>query len=234
MKYKAQISLFISMTIIGFFCGVLFYILMVPIGNKDIIHSIIMGLIIGLLNYLVSYKIYMKYSKLKETNNSLKQELKLDKLTGLFNRRAFDNDLPKISGKDCYSLIFIDIDNFRVFNNEFGHKAGDIVLKKVSSLIKENIRSIDTVYRYGGEEIIIVLKDCIKSNALDIAEKIRININQLENSPYPHIAVSLGVSSYPEDGNDIQEIFEACDKALLMAKKTGKNRSLAFNHETHH
>lgn len=192
-----------------------------------------MGITFGLLNYLVSYKIYIKYSLLKETNNALKQELQLDNLTGLFNRGSFEKDLPEISNNDCYSLVFIDIDNFRIFNNEFSHKAGDIVLKKVSQTIKANIRSKDAVYRYGGEEIIIILKDCSKKNALDIAEKIRININQQDNSPYPKIAVSLGVSNYPEDGNVYNEILEACDNALLLAKKSGKNRTLAYNYETH-
>lgn len=231
MKLKVQISLLISMLIIGFICGVSFYILMVPLGSNSLVHCIIMGLTFGLVNYFVSYKIYIRYILLKETNNSLKQELKLDKLTGLYNRGAFDNDLPEISGYEYYSLVLIDIDNFRTFNNEYGHKAGDIVLKKVSQTIKANIRFKDAVYRYGGEEIIIVLNNCSKKSALDIAEKIRININKLENSPYPNIAVSLGVSSYPEDGNNFNDIFEACDKALLLAKKSGKNKAIAYNHK---
>ncbi|AUS98823.1 GGDEF domain-containing protein [Clostridium thermosuccinogenes] len=224
-----QISLLISMLAVGLICGMSFYILLVPLGSKNLVHCIIMGLTFGLVNYFVSYKIYVRYIFLKDTNNSLKHELKLDKLTGLYNRGAFDNDLPEISSYNYYSLVLIDIDNFRTFNNEFGHKAGDIVLKKVSQTIRANIRFKDAVYRYGGEEIIIVLKDCSKKNAFNIAEKIRTSINQLDNSPYPNIAVSLGVSSCPEDGNEFDEVFDACDKALLLAKKSGKNRAIAYN-----
>lgn len=231
MKLKAQITLLISMITTGFICGILFYILVVPLDSMNLIHSIVMGVSFGLLNYLITYKIYIKYSLLKEANKSLKRDLQLDKLTGLFNRAAFENNLSEISGTDNYSMIFLDIDNFRMFNNEFGHQAGDIVLKKASQTIKNSIRSKDTAYRYGGEEIIVVLKDCNKNNAFDIAEKIRININRLDNYPYPSISVSLGVSNYPEDGNEFCEIFRACDKALLIAKKSGKNRALAYNHE---
>ena len=113
MKITVHTRLLISMVIIGIFCGISFYILMVPLESKSLIHCILMGVIFGFINYLTTYGIYKKYVVLKETNESLKQDLKLDKLTGLFNRRAFDNDILLISGNDVYSILFIDIDNFR-------------------------------------------------------------------------------------------------------------------------
>ena len=77
--------------------------------------------------------------------------------------------------------------------------------------------------RYGGEEITLILMDCDKKNALKMAEKIRLEISQLDNQAYPQITVSLGVSSYPDDGRYIHEIIVASDKALLKAKQSGKN-----------
>lgn len=125
---------------------------------------------------------------------------------------------------DTYSIIFIDIDNFKNFNNSFGHQIGDTVLKKVGQTIKATVRSNDSVYRYGGEEIVIILNDCDKKNAFAIAEKVRLNISELDNSPFPVITISLGISSYPEDGTEIDKIIEASDMALLTAKKLGKNQ----------
>lgn len=128
-----------------------------------------------------------------------------------------------MSNEKSYSLIFIDVDDFRIFNNEYGHDSGDAVLKHVCETIKNNIRQNDRAYRYGGEEIVVVLKECTRINAIQIGEKIRSAISSINNSPQPSITISLGVASYPEDGKDIATIIKVSDKALLKAKKSGKN-----------
>ncbi len=125
-------------------------------------------------------------------------------------------------------MIFIDIDNFRDFNNGFGHKVGDQTLCKVGQIIKSFVRIGDKVFRYGGEEIVVTLTDCNKANALKLAEKIRGGVSSLDNDPYPKVTVSLGISSYPEDGKTVEEILEKSDRALLIAKEQGKNRSIEY------
>ncbi|WP_242833085.1 GGDEF domain-containing protein [Desulfosporosinus acidiphilus] len=151
-----------------------------------------------------------------------------DSLTGLFNRRAFDIDMKNVEHNGVLSLIFIDIDNFRNFNNQFGHDVGDAILIKVGQTIQSCVRATDRVYRYGGEEIVLLLIDCDKKDAITLAEKIRTEISRLANTPYPQITVSLGVSSYPDDASNIHDVVVASDKALLMAKQSGKNCAIAY------
>jgi diguanylate cyclase len=229
MKLKLHLSLLITMLFSGLAYGLLYHYTIMPLLYGELVHCIVSGMIFGLINYFISIAIYKRFYELKKVNKALKKSIHVDKLTALLNRRAFDNDMLKISKSDTYSLIFIDIDNFRRFNNEFGHKVGDMVLQKVSRTIKDTIRSSDRVYRYGGEEFVILLKDCDKSNALSIAEKIRIKISEIDNSPFPSITVSLGVASYPDDGTNFSEVIVASDKALLTAKKSGKNRTCVYN-----
>lgn len=149
-------------------------------------------------------------------------EIDIDKLTGLYNRRAFDKFSESISD-NIYSLIFIDIDNFSRFNNVYGHEAGDEVLKKVSLTIINNIRQVDQAFRYGGDEIVIILKNCNKDNALLIGEKLKKSVSNIDNSPQPSINISIGISSYPEDGDNIVDIIRISDKALLESKKIKGN-----------
>ncbi len=228
MKFK--LSLLTSMLFIGLVYGLSYhYVVMLIFGENELIHCVVSGILFSLIMYFVSIRVFRRFYDLKEINKNLEKNIDTDKLTSLYNRSAFDNDILNISEYKAYSLIFIDIDNFRRFNNEFGHKAGDIVLQKVSQTIKNNIRCDDRAYRYGGEEIIILLKNCNKYKAFEIAEKIRINISKIDNFPLPSITVSLGVANYPEDGDDISNIVESSDNALLTAKMSGENCTITYN-----
>ena len=229
MKLTLRSSLLVTMLLMGMVYGALYHFVVMPYIGSELIHCISSGVIFGLINYFMSIRIYKRFDDLEKVNKTLKKNMNVDKLTTLLNRRAFDNDILNISENQTYSLIFIDIDDFRRFNNESGHKAGDIVLQKVSHTIKNTIRSVDRAYRYGGEEIVILLKDCDKNNALSIAEKIRISISEIDNSPLPSITVSLGVASCPENGTNFSKIIATSDSALLIAKKSGKN--CTFFHE---
>ena len=202
---------------------VLLYFMTRPLFNNFFLHCIVMGALFGSINFIVAVLFYRRLEKLKRLNQQLKFNLLTDNLTGLLNRRAFDQDIKNVDNGGVYSLIFLDIDNFRDFNNHFGHDIGDDVLRKVGETIKACVRATDRVYRYGGEEITLILMDCDKKNALKMAEKIRFEISQLDNQAYPQITVSLGVSSYPDDGRYIHEIIVASDRALLKAKQSGKN-----------
>ncbi|SJZ56594.1 GGDEF domain-containing protein [Selenihalanaerobacter shriftii] len=224
-KKHVKFFIFISNLMLGVIYGLACNYLIMP--HNQLVYFILTGAFFGLINYFAFYKILEKYISLKRYNIELNQKLKTDKLTGLFNRRTFEKD-TKILNNKCYSIIFIDIDNFREFNNKFGHKIGDSTLKKVSQAIQNSVRDGDKVYRYGGEEIVVLLKDCNKKRALTISERIRLQISQLDNSPYSEITASLGVATYPEDGNHIQDIIEASDIALLSAKDRGKNCTILY------
>lgn len=198
-----------------------------PLFNNLFLHCLIMGILYGLTNFII-FLIYDKQlDKIKRLNYQLKSSLLMDNMTGLLNRRAFDQDINKVINYGVYSLIFLDIDNFRDFNNHFGHAIGDMVLKKVGKTIKTCVRATDRVYRYGGEEIVLFLSDCEKANAIKMAEKIRSKICQLDNGEFPQVTVSLGVSSYPDDGRSIHEVIAVSDKALLKAKLSGKNCTIS-------
>lgn len=229
MKKQIMPGLLIAMIIIGLGFGASIHFILMPLFKGQLLHCMVLGFLFSLVNYLFARFFYNKYLRLEEENAVLSSNLNIDKLTGVFNRRAFENDIKSIGANELYSIIFMDIDNFRDFNNLYGHKAGDDTLKKVCSVIKSNVRNEDRIYRYGGEEIIIFLNDCTKSNALIIAQEIKEKINSLDNSPFPTITASMGVSSSNEDGTGISDIIEASDYALLSAKEMGKNLVVGYN-----
>lgn len=229
MKNRIKVEIFINILILSILNAVVLSKVILHGYDINLMHCIIATFIFGLLYYISFLRIYSKYNLLKETNKSLIKELEIDKLTELFNRRTFDEDMKNMINDENYAGIFIDIDNFRNFNNEYGHAVGDEVLKNVSKTIKNSIRKNDLAYRYGGEEIVVILKDCDKDRAFIVAEKIRKNVNSIDNSPFPRITISLGVSGYPIDGQSVDDVVKACDIALLYAKKNGKNKTIIFN-----
>lgn len=158
----------------------------------------------------------------------------VDGLTELYNHRYFHeilrksiSDVNKNGG--FVSLIFIDIDYFKHYNDLYGHQKGDYVLKKVGEVIKGCIRTNDIVARYGGEEFAVILPNTNEATAVLIAEKIRNNIEETyfegeENQPNGKITSSIGVSIYPEKSNSDIELIKNADDALYRAKFFKKNR----------
>lgn len=223
-----KLWLFLALVLTGITCVASLHFLATPLFNNILLHCILLGALFGTVNFIAVDLFYRRIKKLKEINRQLRLKLMLDPLTGLFNRRAFDLDMKNVEHNGVFSLLFIDIDNFRNFNNQFGHDVGDKILAKVGQTIKDCVRAADRVYRYGGEEIVLHLIDCDKKNAIILAEKIRSEISRLPNTPYPQITVSLGISSYPEDASNIHDVIVASDKALLLAKQSGKNCAIAY------
>lgn len=212
------------MVLIGIIHSALTHFMVVPFFNSIIVKCLILGIVFGLINYIAAELFVRRLDKLKKVNMQLRVKINTDKLTGMLNRRAFDEDIKNLEEHNgSYALIFIDIDNFRDFNNRFGHDVGDGVLVKVGQTIQACVRAGDRVYRYGGEEIVLLLRDCDKTNAWKMAETIRSEISGLDNGSYPQITISLGVSSYPDDGESIHDLIVASDQALLRAKQSGKN-----------
>jgi diguanylate cyclase (GGDEF)-like protein len=165
-----------------------------------------------------------------------------DGLTDLSNRRALDNTLKnELDRAERYnyplSLIIIDMDSFKEFNDRWGHPAGDQRLKEIAILLKSGLRSPDFVARYGGEEFALVLPFTSKSNALIIAERL---LNAAEASAPDKtdhgVAISgytfsMGIAAFPEDGRTAIELLRAADLAELNAKKLGKNRISLYQEE---
>lgn len=156
-----------------------------------------------------------------------------DGLTELYNHRFFQEKIrQKImqaeKNKANFSLILIDIDFFKKFNDKYGHQAGDAVLKHVANTLKRNVRTEDFVCRYGGEEMTIILNNANKEVAIKTAQDICKIIAEKKYELTPelevNITISLGVSTYPENGITPTELIEYADKCLYKAKETGRNR----------
>ena len=156
-----------------------------------------------------------------------------DGLTDLYNHRFFQ-DQVRLCIADCrrydrhFSLIMIDIDFFKKFNDTYGHQAGDAVLRGVAHTLKRCVRSSDIVCRYGGEEMVIILKDTGFDEATAIAEKI---CKTIASKPFriapdtdKQVTISLGVATFPECGVEPQEMIEFADKGLYAAKENGRNQ----------
>lgn len=156
-----------------------------------------------------------------------------DGLTELYNHRYFQEQmimqLEQSKRYDTgFSLILIDIDFFKKFNDLFGHQSGDAVLRQVAQKLKKNIRSTDIACRYGGEEMSIILPNTDKDEATITAQKICQLVAEkpfkLANDKEGNVTISLGVSTYPQDGETPDHLIEAADKRLYKAKENGRNQ----------
>ncbi len=160
----------------------------------------------------------------------VKQLAYLDGLTGIFNRRFFDlRIMEEIERAQRYStamaVIIADIDKFKQLNDEFGHLLGDEVLRQVSSIFHQQVRKIDVVCRYGGEEFAILLTQTNEDQALAIAEKLRKMVAEWQFPGLPRtVTISAGVASFPAHGRSRDELVHAADGGLYAAKQAGRNR----------
>ncbi len=149
----------------------------------------------------------------------------IDPLTGLENRRFLDYLEAKLrlKKKGSAHVMMIDIDNFKVINDTYGHIFGDKVLKKVAETVVKNVRSYDNVIRYGGEEILVVLHRVDKDQALNIAERIREAVKTLTFEDHPEVKVSVSIGITPYKGN-LYSSIDMADKAMYEAKRQGKDK----------
>ena len=228
MEKRFIVILMILMVVVGAISGATFYLFFMSALDALIYHCIGMGMFFGLVNsFLIMYFI-KRFSVINAKNEKLGNEIRIDKLTQLYNRHAFENDNKNFSSDQNYSMIFLDIDNFGNFNNIYGHQVGDKVLRNCANIVKKCIRSSDLAYRYGGEELVVLLIGCAKKEAERIGQNIVENIRDFDNTPYEKMTISAGVASMPEDAQSFEQLVKASDSALLKAKSQGKNQLVAF------
>jgi len=157
-----------------------------------------------------------------------------DSLTGLYVRRYFMVKLQEeIHRAERYnkplSVVMVDLDRFKKINDTYGHDAGDRALKTISQFFQKNIRDIDAIGRYGGEEFVMLIPDADKEAAFCLAERLRKELAKVKLEDLPPITISLGIATYPSDGTDIDELIKKADAAMYEAKRKGRNRAVKFS-----
>jgi len=181
-----------------------------------------------LINASLQQQIDEATKQLSQSNEYLRDLTVTDTLTGISNRRAFEANLEELIGqasryKNTFSMLIFDIDNFKHLNDQYGHDMGDRVLKDLVERIKEVVRDVDILSRWGGEEFTILMAQTGREGALRMAERCRrIVADSLFDEVGP-VTISLGVTCYRPDDNE-RMFFKRADDALYQAKAEGKNR----------
>lgn len=160
----------------------------------------------------------------------------MDELTGVWNRRAFfdigKTEIKRAEGKGNQykvTVVIIDVDSFKQINDRLGHPGGDSILKRVSALISSNLRQQDSLARIGGDEFAIILPDTNQRDAVRVMERIRQAVEEKgsinhKTTIHHKVTISVGLASYPEDGNDLMELIRKADQSLYSAKTKGRNQ----------
>ncbi|HDR9172992.1 TPA: GGDEF domain-containing protein [Burkholderia vietnamiensis] len=193
----------------------------------------------GVAFIAVSVMLGMQLRRRMRAESELVLLARTDGLTGLNNRRSFGEVLEyewrrARRARSVFSLLFVDVDRFKAYNDTYGHQAGDDALAAVARCIGENIRHpADTAARYGGEEFVVLLPDTPQTGAAQIAERIRAAIDELAlehvGSEYGRVTASIGLASWtPDQAGEAGAVIKAADEALYYAKATGRNKVAAF------
>lgn len=152
----------------------------------------------------------------------------IDELTNIANRRTFETTLAQelsraVRHGDPLTLVMIDVDRFKRFNDDHGHRAGDDALRRVARALVEESRDFDTVARYGGEEFAVILPACSSRESLIAAERLRLAVSEIEGLPAP-VTASAGVATYPTHAGEAESLIKTADEALYESKRAGRNR----------
>jgi diguanylate cyclase (GGDEF)-like protein len=198
---------------------------------------------VALLHYFLEVQRKLQNPTIVEIRilQSVRDRVVRDELTQLYNYRYFRERLQQ-EARRCQrfnlslSLLVVDVDDFKSVNDRWGHEQGNQALKQLAQVLKESVREVDVVTRYGGEEFAIVLPATMKSGALVAAEKIRSLVEQTpfhfgEAAPSENLTVSVGLATIPIDAAEPEEVIRKADRALYKAKSVGKNRVEAFSND---
>jgi two-component system chemotaxis response regulator CheY len=177
-----------------------------------------------------------KNDQLEVINARLRRLSRLDALTQLGNRLAFEERIGEFHQRaqrygNPYGVVMCDVDNFKAYNDSEGHLAGDEVLRRIGGVVNECLRSTDGAFRYGGEEIVVLLPEQGSRESMVTAERVRSTVERLglvrRQSAWPWVTISCGVASCPVNGQSVGEweaVIDWADQALYRAKALGRNR----------
>ncbi len=159
----------------------------------------------------------------------VKSQAVTDGLTGLYNRRYFEEYLKKevtraLRQQQPFSIIGLDLDHLKQINDKFGHAYGDLAIKTVADVLKKNARSIDTAARMGGEEFNVILPGVDSKGAMIAAERIRKTLEEQQLDTIGHITASVGVATFLEHSDNIEDILDLTDQAMYQSKRNGRNQ----------
>lgn len=223
-----------SMSVAGISAGIILSIdlILAPKGRIDLYFEsdLVLACVFMLISWTIGYYVNQGHKHIEYLNNIAST----DGLTGLYNHRCFYDCLTEQmiqSKQSCrdLSLLFIDIDNFKYYNDLYGHQRGDEVLKSIAANMRENVRNGSLIFRYGGEEFTVLLPSTGEDVALETAEQLRCAVQEYyfegqECLPGGSLTISVGVSSYPSKARNEAELLKGADDACYRAKFLRKNR----------
>lgn len=162
-----------------------------------------------------------------------------DALCGIFSRRyvleRMEGELSRSKKFQLsFSLLMVDLDNFKQINDTYGHLAGDAALKECARIIKDNLRQVDLIGRFGGEEFVIMLTETATEKTRMVSERIRKAVESTAFKAYDEklkITISIGASIFPEDADNLHDLIDRADSALYTAKKSGRNKVCIFGQD---
>ncbi len=220
----------VTVSTVFFICAVTF---IKSIEEPELIASIVYTILVLVFISISSFRINC-YKRIHYANNrELVRLSSIDSLTGVYNRAKFDREIAGVLGiarefNFEAALIFFDFDDFKKINDHYGHLAGDRVLVSVISLVKKLIRENDLLFRWGGEEFVIILPNTGSTEAFQIAERLRNEISKHSVSPVEEgITCSFGVALLDKE-DDVTSFVRRADKLHYQAKKSGKNKVVAM------
>ncbi|WP_299183800.1 EAL domain-containing protein [uncultured Neptuniibacter sp.] len=197
----------------------------------------LIALLISLATAMAAYLIAKNYREKLEAIETANYRANYDVLTGLSNRYHFNQQLKLMiqehrRHRQIFALFFIDLDYFKEVNDNWGHPAGDTLLKQFAGRMTGIVRSDDLVARLAGDEFVIVLKDLESATQAELlAEKLQLELGEpyFIDGQYLSVTHSLGIAMYPDDGVDMEQLLQNADRAMYEAKRAGKNRIFFFN-----
>jgi len=173
------------------------------------------------------YEYTSNITQLSNTNQLLEHKINIDPLTGAYKKPYFDEKLrEELKKRIPFSLVVMDLDNFKDINDHYGHIVGDTILQEFTQLIKSNLRKDDLFSRWGGEEFLMLIKCKERDKIIQKIEKLREMLEKHSFETIGHITASFGIT-ISRDGDSFEELLKRADDALYLAKKSGKNRVVA-------
>lgn len=192
------------------------------------------GFRVAMVDYFVNESRDIKNPKVIEIHvyAETARQAAIDELTGVFNRRFFDGALEREfkqarRHKRDFSLLILDIDNFKRINDTHGHTTGDAVISALGKLLRRSVRSEDTACRIGGEEFAVILPETGPEGAVVVGDKIRSEFAKLKIAT-TDLSLSAGIATFPHDAKDTDELIDRADQMLYFAKYSGKNRVVCY------